>query len=123
VTRWWRLNDSQEFPYIVFQRADRPNCWVRFSIAGHDQKRIGLKTADLTEANKLAEREYNRAVWGAEEGICPGKTSFDSLARRYLASAETAGARIPASLVYRCHGFCHAERHHLLVRRDINISQ
>jgi len=74
------MNDSQKSPYVVFQRADSPNYWVRFSIPGHGQKRIGLKTPDLTEANKLAEREYNRAVWSAEEGILPGKTSFDSLA-------------------------------------------
>lgn len=84
------MNDSQKSPYVVFRRPDSPNYWVRFSIPGQGQKRIGLKTPDIIEATRRAEREYNRAVWSAEEGILPGKTSFDKVARQYLASAETA---------------------------------
>lgn len=82
--------DSQKPQYVVFQRPDSPNYWVRFSIPGQGQKRIGLKTPDITEAARRAEREYQRALWSAEEGILPGKTSFDKVARQYLASAKTA---------------------------------
>ncbi|MCG8271607.1 tyrosine-type recombinase/integrase [Aquamicrobium sp. NLF2-7] len=51
-----------------------------------------MKTSDLMEATKRAEHEYRRAVWSAEEGILPGKTSFDKVARQYLASAEAAAS-------------------------------
>ncbi len=84
------MNDSRKSSYVVFQRPDSPNYWVRFSLPGQGQKRIGLKTPDIIEATRRAEREYQRAVWSAEEGILPGKTSFDKVARQYLARAETA---------------------------------
>src|SRR5690606_32639054 len=71
-------------------RKDSPYYWVRFSITGQGQKRIGLKTEDPEEAAKLAQQHYQRAVWSAEEGLLQGKTSFDKVARQYIASAESA---------------------------------
>src|SRR5690606_3013297 len=71
-------------PYELFQRKDSPNWWMRFSIKGHGQKRIGLKTPDFELARVLAEREYQKAVWSAEAGVLQGKTSFNKLAEQYL---------------------------------------
>jgi hypothetical protein len=80
--------DTPKSPFVIFQRADSTNFWVRFSIPGQGQKRISLKTSDFVEAKKLADEKYRRAVWSAEEGILPGKTSFDRVAREYLIHAE-----------------------------------
>lgn len=89
------MNAPTKSPYVVFLRKDSPYYWVRFSIPGQGQKRIGLKTDDPDEAAKLAERQYQRAVWSAEEGLLHGKTSFDKLAREYVASAEKAAKAAP----------------------------
>jgi integrase len=83
--------DFPKKPYEVFLRKDSPNFWMRFSLPGHGQKRIGLKTADRAEADRKAEQEYQRAVWSAEKGILEGKTSFDKIARQYLAHLEALG--------------------------------
>ncbi|WP_152529665.1 hypothetical protein [Aliihoeflea sp. 2WW] len=83
--------DSPKKPYEVFQRKDSPNFWMRFSLPGHGQKRIGLKTPDRDEADKRAEQEYQKAVWSAEKGILEGRTSFDKVARQYLAHVEALG--------------------------------
>ena len=89
------MNAPTKSPYVVFLRKDSPYYWVRFSIPGQGQKRIGLKTDDPVEAAKLAEQQYQRAVWSAEEGLLHGKTSFDKLAREYVASAEKAAKAAP----------------------------
>lgn len=78
------MNAIDKRPYELFQRKDSPNWWMRFSIAGHGQKRIGLKTRDFELARVLAEREYQKAVWSAEAGVLQGKTSFSKLAQQYL---------------------------------------
>jgi hypothetical protein len=57
---------------------------MRFSLKGHGQKRIGLKTPDFELARVLAEKEYQKAVWSAEAGVLQGKTSFSKLAEQYL---------------------------------------
>ena len=78
------MNAIDKRPYELFQRKDSPNWWMRFSITGHGQKRIGLKTPDFELARVLAEREYQKAVWSAEAGVLQGKTSFSKLAQQYL---------------------------------------
>lgn len=78
------MNAIDKRPYELFQRPDSPNWWMRFSITGHGQKRIGLKTPDFELACVLAEREYQKAVWSAEAGVLQGKTSFSKLAQQYL---------------------------------------
>jgi integrase len=83
--------DLPKKPYEVFLRKDSPNFWMRFSLSGHGQKRIGLKTSDRDEAEKRAELEYQKAVWSAEKGILEGRTSFDKVARQYLAHVEALG--------------------------------
>ena len=50
---------------MVIARGDSPYFWVRFSVPGQGQRRIGLKTMDEAEAFKRAELEYQRAVWSA----------------------------------------------------------
>lgn len=89
------MNAPTKAPYVLFLRKDSPHYWMRFSITGQGQKRIGLKTADLEEAAKLAEQQYQRAMWRAEEGILHGKTSFDKVAHQYIASAEDAAKANP----------------------------
>ena len=84
------MNAPTKAPYVLFLRKDSPHYWMRFSITGQGQKRIGLKTADPEEAAKRAELQYQRAVWSAEEGLLQGNTSFDKVARQYLVSAEAA---------------------------------
>lgn len=82
------MNDRPSAPYVVFTRSDSPYFWVRFSIPGQGQKRIALKTRDEQDAKRRAEVEYQRAIWSAEQGLLPGKMSFDRIARLYLDSAE-----------------------------------
>lgn len=78
------MNAIDKRPYELFQRPDSPNWQMRFSIKGHGQKRIGLKTPDFELARVLAEQEYQKAVWAAEAGVLQGKTSFSKLAAQYL---------------------------------------
>lgn len=78
------MSSVETKPYELFLRKDSSNWWMRFSVPGHGQRRIGLKTTDEAQARLLAEREYHRTVWAAEEGILEGKTSFDTLAQQYL---------------------------------------
>ncbi|MEP0942024.1 MAG: site-specific integrase [Rhizobiaceae bacterium] len=77
--------ETAERPYVIHQRKGTSNLWMRFTVPGHGQQRIGLKTSDWAEAEAKAEREYQRAMLKAEEGILEGKTSFDRLARLYVA--------------------------------------
>ena len=88
--------DQPKLPYVVLSRVDSPSLWVRFSIPGQGQKRICLKTSDEEEAKRNAEYEYRRALWSAEQGTLPGRTSFDKLARQYLESAEMEAAGNPS---------------------------
>jgi integrase len=83
------MNAIDKRPYELFQRSDSPNWWMRFSLAGHGQKRISLKTPDAELARVLAEKAYNKAVWSAEAGVLEGKTSFSKLAEQYLGRLDT----------------------------------
>ena len=76
--------ETTDQPYVIHKRKGTSNLWMRFTIPDHGQQRIGLKTADWNEAQARAEREYQRAMLKAEEGILEGKTSFDRLARLYV---------------------------------------
>jgi integrase len=89
------MNAPSKPQYVLFLRKDSPYYWVRFSIPGQGQKRIGLKTDDIGKAAELAQEEYRRAVWRAEEGLLPGKTSFDKVARQYIKSIENAAKDSP----------------------------
>lgn len=82
------MSEADKGPYELLKRADSPNWWMRFSIAGHGQKRIGLKTPDNDLARVLAYREYQKAIWSAEAGVLQGKTSFSKLATQYLERLE-----------------------------------
>jgi hypothetical protein len=82
------MSEADKGRYELFKRADSPNWWMRFSIAGHGQKRIGLKTPDDELARVLAEREYQKAIWSAEAGVLQGKTSFSKVATQYLERLE-----------------------------------
>jgi integrase len=90
--------DQSKLPYVVFSRVDSPSLWVRFSIQGQGQKRVCLKTSNEEEAKRNAELEYQRAVWSAERGELPGRTSFDKVARQYLGNAELEAGRNPSKL-------------------------
>lgn len=73
----------------IFKRKDSPNYWVRFSIKGQGQIRIPLGTADESEAQLLAQREHQRAVLRAEEGLLAVKSSFEKVAREYIAQLRS----------------------------------
>ena len=90
--------DQPKLPYVVFSRVDSPSLWVRFSIPGQGQKRICLKTDNEEDATRRAEIEYQRALWSAEQGTLPGKTSFDKVARQYLESAQLEAGSKPSKL-------------------------
>lgn len=72
----------------IFKRKDSPNYWVRFSITGQGQIRLSLGTSDEAEAQRLAQREYQRAVLRAEEGLLAVKSSFEKVAREYIAELK-----------------------------------
>ena len=90
--------DQPKLPYVVFSRVDSPSLWVRFSIPGQGQKRICLKTDNEEDAKRRAEIEYQRALWSAEQGTLPGRTSFDKVARQYLESASLEAGSNPSKL-------------------------
>jgi integrase len=90
--------DQPKLPYVVFSRGDSPSLWVRFSIPGQGQKRICLKTGNEEDAKRRAEIEYQRALWSAEQGTLPGRTSFDKVARQYLESAQLEAGSNPVKL-------------------------
>lgn len=81
-----RRHSADELPYTVFQRKDSPNYWMRFSIKGHGQQRIGLGTTELSEAHDIAQNKYQEAIIKAEHGILEGRASFDRLAGEYVDS-------------------------------------
>lgn len=85
----------------LFQRRDSPNWWARFSIKGQGQIRIALGTADEVEAQRLAQKEYDRAVVRAEEGLLAVRSSFEKVAREYVAHlrAEVAAGEKKAYVV------------------------
>lgn len=56
------MSDSLLTPYELFQRKDSPNYWMRFSVRGKGQVRIGLKTADAGQAEERAKIEHLRQV-------------------------------------------------------------
>ena len=96
-------NDTKK-PYEVFLRKGSANYWMRFSLPGQGQIRIGLKTPDKTSAEVKAAGEYQKAVWQAEHNILPGKMSFDKLAEAFLASIEPAEKTTPKQLdTYKAH--------------------
>jgi hypothetical protein len=55
-------------PFEIYRRKDSPNYWMRFSILGKGQVRIGLKTPDAEIAQKRAETEHMRYQLSAEDG-------------------------------------------------------
>lgn len=73
---------------VLFLRKDSPNYWVRFTLKGQGQIRLALGTSDPAEAEKLAQREYQRAVLRAEEGLLAVKSSFEKVAREYIAELK-----------------------------------
>jgi integrase len=94
---------SAKTPYEVFQRADSANWWMRFSLPGQGQIRVGLKTRDPDEAAKKAATEYQRAVFQAEHNLLPGKMSFDKVAMRFLDSIYAAHEQKKAHATYISH--------------------
>ncbi|MCM5553335.1 tyrosine-type recombinase/integrase [Pleomorphomonas sp. NRK KF1] len=92
------MNDQPKLPYVIFSREDSPSLWIRFSVPGVGQKRICLKTSDEDEAKRRAEIEYQRAIYDAERGTLPGKTSFDRIARQYLEHAVLEAGSNPSKL-------------------------
>jgi integrase len=82
----------------LFKRGDSPNYWARFSIAGQGQIRIALGTDDEAEAQRLAQKEYERAIVRAEEGLLAVRSSFEKVAREYIAELKAevlAGTKKP----------------------------
>lgn len=80
--------EDEELPYTVFKRYDNGTYAMRFTLEGHGQIRIGLRTRDLAEAHRLAERKYMEAEIRAEQGLVLGVASFDKLAQEYVTELE-----------------------------------
>jgi len=76
--------EDEDLPYTVFQRYDNGTYAMRFTLEGHGQIRIGLRTRDHAEAHRIAERKYMEAEIRAEQGLMLGVASFDKLAQEYL---------------------------------------
>ncbi|MDB5585896.1 MAG: hypothetical protein JWP26_866 [Devosia sp.] len=88
----------------MFLRKGSANFWMRFSLPGQGQIRIGLKTPDKTAAEAKAGGEYQKAVWQAEHNILPGKMSFDKLVKAFLASIEPSEGTTPKQRdTYKAH--------------------
>lgn len=75
-------------PFEIYRRKDSPNYWMRFSVVGKGQVRIGLKTPDKEVAQKRAETEHLRYQLRAEDGKFSSPKTFDKLAREYIADLE-----------------------------------
>ena len=91
------MSDQSAARYTLFQRKDSPYFWMRFSIPGEGQKRIGLKTDDEAKARQLADQHYQRALWSAEQGLLPGRTSFSKVANQFI-EYSTAGGETSSRL-------------------------
>ena len=72
----------------LLKRGDSPSFWARFSIAGQGQIWMALGTADEVEAQRIADKEYGRAIVRAEEGLLAVRSSFEKVARDYIAELE-----------------------------------
>ncbi|MCH2165229.1 MAG: tyrosine-type recombinase/integrase [Marinovum sp.] len=90
--------EEDELPYTVFQRYDNGTYAMRFTLGGHGQIRIGLRTRDLAKAHRLAERKYMEATIRAEQGLVLGVASFDKLAQDYIKSLEAKAKDNPQKL-------------------------
>ena len=82
------MSSDTKKPYEVFLRTGSANYWMRFSLPGQGQIRLGLKTPDKDAAEAKAAGAYQKAVWQAEHNILPGKMSFDKMGRDFLKSIE-----------------------------------
>lgn len=80
-----QLSLPNKLPYVIHQRGTSKNYWMRFSIKGHGQQRIGLGTDDLKDARIVAAGKYQEAIIKAKHDILEGRTSFDYLADQYVA--------------------------------------
>lgn len=90
--------EDVELPYTVFQRYDNGTYAMRFSIAGHGQIRIGLRTRDKSKAYAMAERKYMETQIRAEQGLMLGVATFEKLAHEYVAELEEAAGEDPRKL-------------------------
>lgn len=90
--------EETELRYTVFKRYDNGTYAMRFSLQGHKQIRIGLRTRDLAEAHRLAERKYMEAEIRAQEGLLLGVASFDKIAQEYLDDLEKDAVKDPSKL-------------------------
>ncbi|MEP3199161.1 MAG: hypothetical protein ABJO57_14890 [Lentilitoribacter sp.] len=53
--------EEEELPYVITKRKGSRNYMMRFSLKGHGQKRVSLKTDDLAEAHYKAKDIYAEA--------------------------------------------------------------
>ena len=79
-----QLSPPNKLPYVIHKRGTSKNYWMRFSIKGHGQQRIGLGTDDLKDAQLIAAEKYQEAIIKAKHDILEGRTSFDYLADQYV---------------------------------------
>jgi integrase len=75
-------------PFELYERKPGGNWWMRFSIKGQRQVRIGLKTADKAAAQARAAKEHLRYQLRAEEGQFTAPAKFKKLAQRYLENLD-----------------------------------
>lgn len=79
------LRETKTLPYVIHKRKNSKNYWMRFSIKGFGQQRIGLGTDNFEDAQSVAEEKYRDAKFKAKYEILEGRTSFDYLADQYIA--------------------------------------
>lgn len=74
-----------ELPYTVFQRHDAGTYGMRFSIEGHGQIKVPLKTTDQDEAYRRAHVRYIEISHDARNGQFAGKNNFKRIALDHVA--------------------------------------
>uniref|UniRef100_UPI0037C104A8 tyrosine-type recombinase/integrase n=1 Tax=Devosia sp. TaxID=1871048 RepID=UPI0037C104A8 len=76
-------------PFELYQRKDSPNYWMRFSVKGKGQVRIGLKTPVREEAEARAATEHLRYQLRAEDWKFSSPKTFEKTATAYVKDLES----------------------------------
>ncbi|WP_156419402.1 site-specific integrase [Aureimonas sp. AU12] len=79
--------------YQLFTRPGNPQINARFSVPNQGQRRVSLKTADLTEAHRRAQAEWHKCRVLAEAGLVVTNKKFADIAEDYIAGLERAVER------------------------------
>jgi integrase len=80
--------NADKLPFQLFKRAGSARWWMRFSIRGQGQIRVGLGTDDEAEALKLAQQHWFEANYRAKQGISAVGKTFAQVAEEFIEQIE-----------------------------------